>query len=138
MVFYIISASILFLIAIIFTVYRKKNKRPNVSEIQINFEDIDSLNVSKIVKDENDTDFIRNEFWFQFKQKGKINEMSLVKLKQIFEKTNNIKIADYKSNINESTINQLDTLKIIEIIISDDSKKEDVITAFLILENKIK
>lgn len=138
MVFFIISASILLFISVIFTVYRIKNKRPNVSEIQINFEDIDSLNVSKIVKDENDTDFIRNEFWFQFKQKGKINEMSLFKLKQIFEKTNNLKISDYKTNINESTINQSDTLKIIEIIISDDSKKEDIITAFLILENKIK
>lgn len=136
MLFFLIILSIILLfVAIGF--YNKQKKKDNKKEldITINFEDIDSLNVSKIVKVENDIDFTRNELWFQFKQKQKINSVSFYKLKRFFEEDNNLKLNEFNGKQNYHS--DLDTLTLIEKIISEETHKEEVINAFIEIEKRL-
>lgn len=129
----IISIILLFFILWLFTnsIRKKKNKLKN---FEINFDDIDSLNVSKIVIQENDIDFIRNEFWFQFKQKGILNAISFNKLKKHFEEENNIKI----SQINpDSEIKKLENKELVDLIISDLNEKIYIAQAFKEIEQRL-
>lgn len=135
MLYFIILASIiclLFFLWYIFNLIKKKEK--NKKDIKINFEDVDSLNVSKIVIQENDIDFIRNDFWYQYKQKKKLNRVNFNALKKHFEKENNLKISESK---NSEDLLKLDNLALINIIISDSEDKNQIASAFHLIEQKI-
>lgn len=132
--FIIISSVIAFLLIIMLSnsYFKKKNNKTN--SIEINFEDIDSLNVSKIVVEENDIDFIRNDFWYQYKQKKIINPVVFHRLKKNFEDKNNIKVATIK---NEGLKTDYTTLELIEIIISDQASLIECCNAYYLLEKKL-
>nr|WP_297307064.1 hypothetical protein [uncultured Flavobacterium sp.] len=134
MLYFLIIASIVILFVVIGIYNKNKNKRSNI-DVTIDFEDIDSLNVSKIVKVENDIDFTRNELWFQFKQKQKINAVSFYKLKQSFEIQNNIKINQF--NETDFINSEVDTLTLIEKIISDETNQNELIKAFIEVEKRL-
>ena len=132
--FFIIFTLIIVLF-IIFGILFKLNQNKKTKKIDINFEDIDSLNVSKIVIQENDIDFIRNEFWFQYKQKKILNGVSFNVLKKHFEEENNIKISNLNLN---SEISKLENKDLVELIISDSIEKEYVAQAFREIEERLK
>ena len=132
--FFIIFTLIIVLF-IIFGILFKLNQNKKTKKIDINFEDIDSLNVSKIVIQENDIDFIRNEFWFQYKQKKILNRVSFNVLKKHFEEENNIKISNLNLN---SEISKLENKDLVELIISDSTEKEYVAQAFREIEERLK
>jgi len=135
MLFLIIFISILLVFSLVFFL---KNKKKKVAKIEINFEDIDSLNVSKIVTEENDIDFIRNELWYTYKQRQIVNLTALNQLKHIFETQHKLKIND---SINDKFIlneNVEISFLIEKIINSDDYEIEDIASTFLILGNKTK
>ncbi|RRJ91311.1 hypothetical protein EG240_06465 [Paenimyroides tangerinum] len=132
--FFIIFTLIIVLF-IIFGILFKLTQNKQTKKIDINFEDIDSLNVSKIVIQENDIDFIRNEFWFQYKQKKILNRVSFNILKKHFEEENNIKISNLNLN---SEISKLENKDLVELIISDSTEKEHVAQAFREIEERLK
>ena len=132
--FFIIFTLIIVLF-IIFGILFKLTQNKKTKKIDINFEDIDSLNVSKIVIQENDIDFIRNEFWFQYKQKKILNRVSFNILKKHFEEENNIKISNLNLN---SEISKLENKDLVELIISDLIEKEYVAQAFREIEERLK
>lgn len=133
----IISIVVIFIVIALLISKKASNKKTNINNIEINFEDIDSLNVSKIVKDENDIDFLRNELWFNYKQKSKINQASFYKLKQIFEQENNIKINELE--MNETAIDpKSDLMPFINNITSDEVHVLEIAKSFYIVENYIK
>jgi len=138
MLFIIIISTIiaLFVLILFFLNSLKKNKNKH-QKIEINFEDVDSLNVSKIVIEENDIDFLRNEFWFQYKQKQIINSFSFYNLKKTFEKDHQLKI-EKLGLIEKQEDSEIDTIKLIEIVISDDFSETEISKAFFLLEKRIK
>lgn len=128
--------NIVFLIVLVLWLFLKKRKN-KIKNIEISFEDIDSLNVSKIVKEENDIDFIRNQFWFEYKNRKQINLICFNKLKYHFEKENNVTI-DSLCIDNAPTITTTDDLMTyIEIIISDEQNPLKIAQSFYIIEINI-
>ncbi len=132
---FFIIFTLIILLFIIFGILFKLTQNKQTKKIDINFEDIDSLNVSKIVIQENDIDFIRNEFWFQYKQKKILNRVSFNVLKKHFEEENNIKISNLNLN---SEISKLENKDLVELIISDSIEKEYVAQAFREIEERLK
>jgi len=131
--FTIIAILIFFFIILWLFTHSIKKKKDKIKNIKINFEDIDSLNVSKIVVDDNDIDFIRNEFWFQYKQKQTLNMVSFNKLKKHFEEQNNINISNISLN---SEITKFENKDLVDIIISDSNEKEAVAQAFRVIQQR--
>jgi len=129
----IFSALIAIFIFVLFFYNFKKGTHNHMSKI--NFDTIESLNVSKIVKVENDIDFIRNEFWYQYKQKQVINAICFFNLKKIFE-SNNMLIINDLSFINLNS--DIETFELIQLIISDDHEVSKISEAFYLLEKRIK
>lgn len=135
MLYFIILASIISFLIFFWYVFNLTKKKEKVNKnIKINFEDVDSLNVSKIVIENNDIDFIRNDFWYQYKQKKTLNNINFNILKRHFEKENNFKISDSKNN---EAILKLDNLDLINIIISDSDDKNQIACAFQVIEQRI-
>lgn len=135
MLYFIISFSIILVFIILWLFTNSiRNKKNKIKNIEINFDDVDSLNVSKIVIDDNDLDFVRNEFWFQFKQKGILNVINFNKLKRHFEAENNIKISQITPS---PEIKKLENKDLVDLIISDLNEKNYISQAFKEIEDRL-
>ena len=130
----LIFAFFIFLI-IVYKYVVNKNKKES---IDVMAEAVESLNVEKIKTVENDKDFIRNEFWFQFKEKQTINVVNFYKLKRLFDEEHVENISDLLGNKDELDALEIENLVLIQHVISDDYSTEKIAKAFYLLEKRIK
>jgi len=139
MLYFTIIFILVVLFLIIFIAYNfKKNQTNKKQEIDINYEDIDSLNVSKIIKSANDIDFFRNSFWYQYEHRKILNRSIFNSLKNHFETTNAIKVSDFATANESSDADIKQTSNLVQTIISDINSKEEIARAFYKLEKIIK
>lgn len=133
----IIITILAFFIFLISVYYYVTNKKKSKNTISIS-EPTESLNVEKIISVANDKDFIRNEFWFQFKEKQTINVVNFYKLKKLFEQEQGKVLKDLIVNEDEILNLDIENIVLIQYIISDEYESEKIAKAFYLLEKRLK